>query len=89
MKREKRRPWHEQQNKRLSLPSQDPREFWKQICSIGIVQERTKQIPMERVQNDGCVVTDTVTVLSKLQTDFHSLLNRNTNYEQSVNGLFR
>ena len=76
VQRAKRGYWRTQQEYLLSLPQQNPGEFWKYIGRIGVGNERSaRNIPMEVVLDDQRVSTNTQTVMNKWRDDFCELLN--------------
>ena len=54
------------------LNTDNPREFWKELKSIG-PKKKKQNIPMEVYSNDGSKEIDTNFVLDKWKTDFESL----------------
>ena len=57
------------------LQSKNQTMFWKEIGTIGVGQERRKNIPLEILKPDGSVSSDVTEVLGKWESDFASLLN--------------
>ena len=71
----KRNYWYQSQQELCQIQNKDPREFWKKIGNMGIGCERRKTIPMEVVQDDGSICTDSDVVLNKWKNSFENLLN--------------
>ncbi|CAC5370484.1 unnamed protein product [Mytilus coruscus] len=63
------------QEELCAVQNGNPLEFWKKIGRIGVGNERQKSIPMEVLQDDGSICTDTDVVLNKWKISFDNLLN--------------
>ena len=71
----------EEQQRLLALhTSHHTRDFWREIGKIGIQNERKGRIPMEVVDSDGNVSSDTETVISKWKTDYEQLFSESTSH---------
>ena len=81
VQRRKRTYWFEMQNEILYNASNNQNEFWKSIGRVGIRDNRRNEIPMEIVDQNGSVITDSNTVFDKWRSDFCDLLNPNDDEE--------
>ena len=63
--------------------SHNTRDFWREIGKIGIQNERKGRIPMEVVDSDGNLSSNTETVISRWKNDFEQLFaeSSNPNYD--------
>ena len=59
--------------------SHNTRDFWREIGKIGIQNERKGRIPMEVVDSDGNLSSNTETVISRWKNDFEQLFAESTN----------
>lgn len=71
----KRKFWHEEQARILSMYDCDKNAMWKTIGKIGINKERKKQLPFEAVNRNGICVDDREEVLEIWKESFEKLLN--------------
>ncbi len=55
----------------------NPRNFWDYVKNLG--PQKKKLIPVEVIDNDGIVVSDTTVVLERWKSDFEKLYNCNQN----------
>lgn len=75
----KRQYHRQQQNELLDFQTSNPFKFWQRIRNLG--PRKAQNIPLETTDNDGNILTDTNTVLSKWRTDFMTLYNPQTHNE--------
>ena len=70
-KRTKQKYQSDEQQRLLDLPTgQNTRDFWREIGKLGIQNERSGRIPMEVVDPQGGISSDTNTVISRWKNDF-------------------
>ena len=70
----KRKFWLKQQTELLNA-CENSSDFWKKIGKIGVRCNRSQNIPMEVVTENGDVKTDKASVLNKWKTDFENVYN--------------
>ena len=81
VQRRKRKYWFEMQNEMVSNAENNPNDFWKTIGRTGVRDNRKREIPMEIVNDNGEIITDSNAVLKKWETSFSALLNPAPNQE--------
>ena len=67
--------WKDEQQRLLNMYTGDTKNFWKKIGQIGAGSERSKDIPIEIIQEDGTTSKDPTVVLEKWKHEYHNLLN--------------
>ena len=77
----KRQYHREQQNKLLTVESENPKQFWNMIKRLG--PRQNTEIPLEIIDNNGQIVCDIPAVLDHWKLEFHNLYNK-SNLENNV-----
>ena len=82
VQRSKRNYWHDEQERLLHLPNNDPNSFWKYIGQLGIENDRKKYLPTEIRTANGSIITDKNSIMDAWKTHFADLLN-----DQNINNV--